>query len=63
MEHCTTTSLVRTCFTASHYDFGRDAFYCVPKIAQPKEWDAVESVLTNEWDAVERVLTMTWLVM
>ena len=48
MAHCTTI-------------FGRDAFHRVPKISQSKEWDAVESVLTNIWDAVERVLTMTWL--
>jgi hypothetical protein len=49
MEHCTTI-------------LGRDAFHRVPKITQPKGWDAVESVLTNIWDAVERVPTMTWQV-
>jgi hypothetical protein len=58
MEHCTTTSLVRTRSTASHYAVGKDAFHCVPLLLPREVRDAVESVLTNEWDAVERVLPM-----
>jgi hypothetical protein len=58
MERSDTQTLVRTLSTASHFASGKDAFHCVPKITQPKEWDAVESVLTNESDAVERILTI-----
>jgi hypothetical protein len=28
---------------------GKDAFHSVPKSSRPKEWDAVERVLTMKW--------------